>query len=194
LSPATFNLLTSVSHKFWKDAAYSATPSDIVKDLAAIGKPIVLGQHYYIANSTGTAILPKWDFTSASQSGHADAFVIGAKTGDIPAPFNPAVNVDWVSLKNATADGNLATQVFRVDTQGGQPPANVSNRSVIFTKAFMLTRMNGSALREHLELLLGLRLSIVSTSLRSLIDCYPLTLLFFVRVLWRIVLVTELTM
>ena len=101
------------------------TVFDIIKTLKALGLSTVLGQHYFINNPSGAAgVVPKWDFTSASLKGNANAFVIGARTGDIPAPTNPTVNIDWLSLQNST--GDLATQVFRVETRGGQPPTSVS--------------------------------------------------------------------
>jgi hypothetical protein len=124
LPPSKFDALTSGAYNLWIKAPSSATPQDIIDALASVGSPEVLGQHYFINNPAGTGLSPKWDFTSASESGHPDAFVIGARTGDIPAPTNPTVNIDWLSLSNA--GGNLADQVFRVQTRGGQPPTSVS--------------------------------------------------------------------
>jgi hypothetical protein len=90
----------------------------------------ILGQHYFINGSTG-ALAPKWDFTSSGPNrGNPDAFVVAAKSGDIPAPDH-ADDVDWLSL-NGTS-GKLAAKVFRVETKGGQPPASVS----IFQSAIM---------------------------------------------------------
>ena len=114
------------------------TPQEIIDGLDGIGSPEVLGQHYFILNPSGSGLSPKWDFTSASEAGHPDAFVIGARTGDIPAPTNPTTNVDWLSLSNA--GGDLADQVFRVQTRGGQPPASVSDhrqrRSMLGTEGY----------------------------------------------------------
>ena len=75
---------------------------------------------------TGTGINAKWDFTSASFAGNPNAFVVGAKTGDVPAPEDPAVNVDWLSLNKLDNEGELADEIFRVVTRGGQPPSSVS--------------------------------------------------------------------
>ncbi|KZP25027.1 hypothetical protein FIBSPDRAFT_856406 [Athelia psychrophila] len=66
---------------------------------------------------------PKWDFTSNVDAGNANAFVIGAKTGDLPAPTGTS-DVDWLQLK--AVEGDLASTVYRTDTRGGQPPASVS--------------------------------------------------------------------
>ncbi|KAK7001703.1 hypothetical protein R3P38DRAFT_2558291, partial [Favolaschia claudopus] len=82
------------------------------------GTPELLGLHYFVALNTG--ISPKWYFTSTT--GKPSAYVIGAKVGDIPAPSNPANNVDWLALNRA--EGTLADRIFRVDTVGGQPPVS----------------------------------------------------------------------
>ncbi|KAI0262544.1 hypothetical protein BC834DRAFT_828732 [Gloeopeniophorella convolvens] len=95
---------------------------ELIALLRALGNFDVLGQHYFIANSAG-ALSPKFDFTSSGKTaGNPNAFVVAAKAGDIPAPTGSA-DVDWLML-NATS-GELAKQVFRVNTKGGQPPASV---------------------------------------------------------------------
>ncbi|ELU43035.1 hypothetical protein AG1IA_02940 [Rhizoctonia solani AG-1 IA] len=68
-----------------------------------------LGHHYFISQSGGIA--PKFDF---GQSGHG--YVVGA-----PSP-DGSQNVDWLELENTS--GNLSKYIFRVDTQGGQPPSS----------------------------------------------------------------------
>ncbi|KAI0760143.1 hypothetical protein C8Q74DRAFT_1372087 [Fomes fomentarius] len=97
---------------------------DIIARLATTNSPLVLGQHYFVTNPvTGTGISPKWDFTSSGKlKGNADAFVIGAPKGNIPAPSNPQQNVPWLDIRNV--QGKLADQIFRFDTVGGQPPAS----------------------------------------------------------------------
>jgi hypothetical protein len=90
--------------------------------------PIVLGQHYFVANGTdpatgGPAISPVWDFTSDAERGNPEAYVIAAVVGDIPAPTGKD-DVDWLQLKKV--EGELADTVYRVDTKGGQPPTSVS--------------------------------------------------------------------
>jgi hypothetical protein len=85
------------------------------------------GQHYYVTNPiTGTGINPKWDFTSqGATKGNKDAFVIAAKTTGATAP-DTATDIDWVFLTALAGEGKLASQVYRTDTRGGQPPATVS--------------------------------------------------------------------
>lgn len=84
-----------------------------------------IGQHYYVPNSNGTGLSPKWDFTSSAFNGNPNAFVVAAKVNQTTAPGpNGPQNVAWVSLKRIT--GELAQEVYRTDTRLGQPPANVS--------------------------------------------------------------------
>jgi hypothetical protein len=117
-----FTTIQDKAYKAWLHASPSTTPTQIVNTLSALKHPIDLGQHYFITNPiSGVGLSPKWDFTSASFAGNPDAFVVAAKVGDIPAPSGPA-DVDWLSLKQV--QGELATQVFRIFTKGGQPPAS----------------------------------------------------------------------
>lgn len=94
----------------------------------------MLGQHYFIPNpSGGTGLSPKWDFTSASEKGNPEAFVVGARQGDLPDPNgDPAVNIDWLQLSAVSGQGELATTIFRIQTRGGQPPTTVSSNSKIY--------------------------------------------------------------
>jgi len=109
-------------------AIWNATgPGTSVQDIVNFFRTIplggdILGQHYFIANPSGTgANVPKFDFTSAHFNGNPNAFVVASKVGDIPSPQG-AAQVDWLKL-NATA-GELATEVFRVNTVAGQDTAS----------------------------------------------------------------------
>ncbi|KAI0346689.1 hypothetical protein BDW22DRAFT_1352853 [Trametopsis cervina] len=132
LSSSSYSMVTDMMYSAWALAPSSMNTTDVLQSLALLGPLNVLGQHYFINGSTG-ALQAKWDFTSASQNGQPNAFVVGAKTGDIPDPSNPATNVDWLSLNRTS--GDLATQIFRVDTRGGQPPTTcVPGSPEIFVK------------------------------------------------------------
>ncbi|KAJ6555834.1 hypothetical protein B0H19DRAFT_1261982 [Mycena capillaripes] len=94
-----------------------------IQTLAGVGTPFLLGFHYFVTSPSGTGISPKWDFTSTGNFvGNANAFVLGAKVGDVLAPKNSATNVDWLALNNV--QGSLASKIFRIDTVGGQPPTS----------------------------------------------------------------------
>jgi Protein of unknown function (DUF3455) len=105
----------------WSAADPSVTPQNL--NIPNLPSPYILGQHYFITNPiSGTGLSPKWDFTSNALAGNSSAFVVGAKTGDLPAPTGPS-DVDWLMLK--AVQGDLASQIYRTDTRGGQPPASV---------------------------------------------------------------------
>lgn len=116
-----------------QDAAYIAwttSPSSLTSQslISILGTdPAVLGQHFYVPNPAPTpgasATSPAWDFRADVDRGNANAFVVGARVGDLPAPTGPT-DIDWVQLKEVT--GQLAPGgVYRTDTRGGQPPASV---------------------------------------------------------------------
>ncbi|KAF8180559.1 hypothetical protein K438DRAFT_1842121 [Mycena galopus ATCC 62051] len=103
--------------------------TDAPKDVPAtsighlVDAPHLDGFHYFVTSPSGTGLSPEWDFTSTGKfAGNATAFVLGAKVGDILAPVDPATNIDWLSL--VAAEGDLASQIFRIDTVGGQPPTS----------------------------------------------------------------------
>ncbi|PSR73992.1 hypothetical protein PHLCEN_2v10223 [Hermanssonia centrifuga] len=123
LPSSLYSDVTDIAWDGWKDARKDITAAEVIKDLAVFDPPFVLGQHYFITNPiTGSGLSPKWDFTSASEDGKPNAYVVGAKTGDILSPTDSAINIDWLSLSDAK--GDLANQVFRVQTRGGQPPTS----------------------------------------------------------------------
>ena len=97
----------------------------------------LFGQHYFINGSTAGTLSPKFDFTSSGPNkGNSEAFVVAAKAGDLPAP-DSKLDVDWLRL-NGTS-GELATEVLRLYTKGGQPPSSVSiSRSATMTHKLML--------------------------------------------------------
>lgn len=99
----------------------------MITALGLFPDPIVLGQHIYVPSPTGSGLSPKWDFTSSGgTAGNPNAYAIGVKNGDLPSA-NPTVNIDDVSLK--VIKGDLASQIFRVQNNGGQPPAECNAQS-----------------------------------------------------------------
>jgi len=118
-----FTTIQNGAFDLWDKAPASLTAQDIIQKLGS--RPIILGQHYFVANPLpapgSPALSPKWDFTSDSEKGNAQAFVIGAKVGDLPAPTGKS-DVDWLQLKSV--EGELASTIYRVDTKSGQPPSS----------------------------------------------------------------------
>jgi hypothetical protein len=74
----------------------------------------LLAGHHFFSNST-TAVfnldtnLHKWGVVSCK------------KVGAVPAP-NPTTDVPWLRLTALSADGCSLSEVYRVNTAGGQPP------------------------------------------------------------------------
>ncbi|KAF7794782.1 hypothetical protein EIP86_005924 [Pleurotus ostreatoroseus] len=121
-SPDDFDVVTDLANEVWQAAPKDITAAEVIDDLAEVHPAFVLGQHFFIPNPAGSGLSPKWDFTSASEAGNPNAFVVGAKTGDIPDPTDPSVNIDWLSLK--PVEGELADQIYRIQTRNGQPPSS----------------------------------------------------------------------
>ncbi|KAI0739099.1 hypothetical protein C8Q80DRAFT_230337 [Daedaleopsis nitida] len=95
----------------------------IIDLLHLLNPPEILSQHYFVPNPvTGQGLSPKWDFTSSGLlKGKNEAFVVAKGKGTIPAPTDPTKDVTWLDVVNV--EGKVASEVFRFDTVGGQPPA-----------------------------------------------------------------------
>lgn len=85
---------------------------------------LLLAQHYFVPGPSGVGLDAKWDATSQSRfDRNPHAFVLATKVDQAASPDGNQ-NIDWVYLK--AIDGDLARQVYRTNTQLGQPPAKVS--------------------------------------------------------------------
>ncbi|KAJ6481788.1 hypothetical protein C8R45DRAFT_1063035 [Mycena sanguinolenta] len=129
LNNFNFDSIQTRAFAFWNETS-QVTPLNVAND---VGAPLMLGQHYFITNPNGTGLSPEWDFTVST--GAPDAFVVGAKVGDILAPSDPTVNIDWLSLNGV--DGDLATQIFRINTVGGQPPSSCVPGSALLSVKYV---------------------------------------------------------
>ncbi|CAK5261979.1 unnamed protein product [Mycena citricolor] len=130
-----FATIQQTAFDIWSGATSAMTLSPV---LAATRTNALLGSYYFVHSPTGTGISPEWDFSIPQHN--ASAIVIGTKVGDIPAPNNPAANLDWVAVNGV--QGSLASKIFRIDTVGGQPPtscaAGSANISVKYTAKYFL--------------------------------------------------------
>lgn len=80
-----------------------------------------IGTHFFISdNSNDGGIQPVWDFRATLGP---NAVVVANVIQDLPSPNGPP-NVDWLHL-NAIS-GNLASDILRVYSVGGDPPPAVS--------------------------------------------------------------------
>ncbi|KAJ3885417.1 putative malate dehydrogenase [Lentinula edodes] len=136
-----FDDITSVVSLFWNAAPPAVTPSEIIAFGEEHDLSFVLGEHYFVVNPvTGSGLNPKWDFTSHAFAGNPNAYVVGSKVDDVPAPTGSS-DIDWLYLTNLT--GSLANEIYRIETKGGQPPASCTpgsnNITVKYTSLYWFT-------------------------------------------------------
>jgi len=119
-----FNSAALGAYDLWSIAPADISAIQLVQIMNFLDAPDILGQHYFVTNPiTGSGLSPKFDFTSSGRTaGNPNAFVVGAKTGDLLSPDNSKLDVDWLQLSGV--EGDLAKEIFRVQTNGGQPPSN----------------------------------------------------------------------
>jgi len=85
----------------------------------------LLGVHTFVEFNGASD--PSFDFTQST--GDSSDFVTATKAGSIPS--SDSQSVAWLSLKGVS--GDLATQVFRVETKGGNPPSTCTPGSGVIT-------------------------------------------------------------
>ncbi|KIJ61565.1 hypothetical protein HYDPIDRAFT_31173 [Hydnomerulius pinastri MD-312] len=126
-----FDALPSVAYTAWNATTANLTIQDVIGAFEFAPSPLVLGQHYYVPNPDGSGLSPKWDFTSSGMTaGNSQAYVIGAKTGDLPS-LDTTLNIDSLMVKGI--QGDLASEIFRIQNNGGQPPAKCSTAGANIT-------------------------------------------------------------
>ncbi|KAL0571270.1 hypothetical protein V5O48_010687 [Marasmius crinis-equi] len=113
--------IAKIAYDLWTLESKSTSASSALKDIQG---SLVLGQHYFVLNPTNATagINPEWDFTA--HFADSNAFVIATKVNNTTAPEDPTTNVDWLKLKGMDGQGSLANEIYRTDTNGGQPPAS----------------------------------------------------------------------
>ncbi|TBU44734.1 hypothetical protein BD309DRAFT_861645 [Dichomitus squalens] len=99
----------------------------VIDTFHQLNTPIILGQHFFQPNPvTGSGLSPVWDFRSNPRfAGNGNAYVLGAVNGSIPSPTDPTDDVAWLHVVNV--QGDLANEIFRYDTVGGQPPTSCTS-------------------------------------------------------------------
>ena len=135
-----FNTIQEPLFAAW-NAFEGISIQDFINLFHDINPPEILAQHYFVTNpTTGQGVSPKWDFTSSGNPrfvGNTDAFIVAKGKGSVAAP-NSSVNINWLDVVNigGAAGGEIADEVFRTDTVGGQPPSSVR----VFALGFPLLR------------------------------------------------------
>lgn len=102
------------------------TVQEITHVIPALLSPeVIQADHYFIPSPAGTGLSPVWDFRGTQKfQGKQNAIVVGTGVGSVVPPIDPPHNINW--LRVAKVVGDIADEVYRIDTIGGQPPASVS--------------------------------------------------------------------
>ncbi|OSD01443.1 hypothetical protein PYCCODRAFT_1369226 [Trametes coccinea BRFM310] len=122
-STSAFSTIQNDLFNFWTNVIPYSIQS-IIDLLHILNPPEILAQHYFVPNpTTGQGLSPKWDFTSSGKfKGVKDAFIIAKGKGTLPSPNDPTHDVAWLDV--VQVEGDVASEVFRFDTVGGQPPSS----------------------------------------------------------------------
>ncbi|KAL0579248.1 hypothetical protein V5O48_002752 [Marasmius crinis-equi] len=139
-----FATLSSRAFDSWNQASASASPASALNSIQGLDTTPI-GDHYFTTSPSGTGTSPKWDMTSKAFNGNPDAFVIGAKKEGVPSPEGSA-NVDWLHLANN--GGALADDIYRTETQGGQPPASCTAGETTTVKYTSLYYLTGGSVKQ----------------------------------------------
>ena len=125
-SPTLFQTIQQPLYEAWANMTSDVTVQQITAILPALLSPdVVLADHYFVPNPSGTGLSPMWDMRATKRfQGNQNAFMLGKSDGTVASPVDPSLNINW--LRVAEASGDAADEVYRIDTLGGQPPTSVS--------------------------------------------------------------------
>ncbi|CAH7685099.1 hypothetical protein PPACK8108_LOCUS19570 [Phakopsora pachyrhizi] len=98
--------------ELWRNitSAFKISKHEVDKELIKV-ESVEKGKHTFVADVTGSKA-PKFQV--------GENVVLATKDAAMPSPFNPELNVPWLSLK--VTDGDFAKSVLRVSTNGGFAP------------------------------------------------------------------------
>ncbi|KZT04511.1 uncharacterized protein LAESUDRAFT_761075 [Laetiporus sulphureus 93-53] len=119
-----FNNVQYPAYQAWTNVSRDVSIATVIDFIHFVNPPQNLAQHYFVPNpTTGSGLSPKWDFTSSGKfNGNPNAYVIGKVNGTLPSPDNATDDVAWLEVLKV--EGDIADEVFRYDTVGGQPPSS----------------------------------------------------------------------
>ena len=125
-SPTLFKTIQEPLYEAWTNLSSEVTVQEITAVTPALLSPeIILADHYFILNPSGTGLSPVWDFRATkSFFGNKNAFMLGAGVASVVSPVDPPNNINWLRIRKVS--GEIADEVYRIYTMGGQPPASVS--------------------------------------------------------------------
>lgn len=125
-SPDLFNTIQEPLYEAWTNLSSEVTVQQITAVIPALVSPeVILADHYFVPSPAGTGLSPVWDFR-ATKSFHdnPNAFMLGASAGSVVSPVDPSDNINWLRVRKVS--GEVADEVYRTDTIGGQPPTSVT--------------------------------------------------------------------
>ena len=132
ISPDLFSTIKQPLYAAWVNVSSEITIQEITPIISTFVAPeVILADHYFISNPSGSGISPVWDFRATQRfHGQADAVLVGKSSGTVVAPVDPSDNINWLRIANAS--GDIADEVYRIDTIGGQSPTSVSLILLLF--------------------------------------------------------------
>lgn len=125
-SPTLFKTVQEPLYEAWADLSSEVTIQQMTAVTPAILSPdIIQADHYFVPNPAGTGLSPVWDFRATkSFHGNRNAYILGASAKSVVAPVDPSDNINWLRIRKVS--GEIADEVYRIDTIGGQPPTSVT--------------------------------------------------------------------
>ena len=130
-SPTLFRTIQEPIYEAWVNMSSEITVQQITAVIPALLSPeVIQSDHFFIPNPAG-GISPVWDFRATQKfRGKENAFFLGTGAGSVVAPVDPANNINW--LRVGRVAGDIADEIYRIDTIGGQPPTSVSSLLFLF--------------------------------------------------------------
>jgi len=125
-SPTLFRTIQEPLYSAWVNLTSEITVQEIAAVIPALLAPeVIQSDHYFISNSAG-GLSPVWDFrTNQKFRGQDNAVFVGRGVGSVVPPVDPADNINW--LRVGKVSGDIANEVYRIDTIGGQPPTSCAH-------------------------------------------------------------------
>lgn len=125
-SPELFRTIQEPIYEAWVNMSQEVTVQEITHIIPALLSPeVIQADHYFIPNPAGTGLAPVWDFRTTKRFlGNENAIFVGRGVGSVVPPVDPPNNINWLRVANVI--GDIADEVYRIDTIGGQPPTSVS--------------------------------------------------------------------
>lgn len=125
-SPTLFKTIQEPLYEAWTSLTSEVTVQQITAVTPALLSPdLILADHYFVPNPSGTGLSPVWDFRATKRFyGNKNAYMLGASVKSVVPPVDPADNVNWLRLRKVS--GDIADEAYRIDTIGGQPPTSVT--------------------------------------------------------------------